>query len=129
MGSIWRIEYQRKKRCRLLNYRQPLSIIPDVNSYYLTLVLKPDLEEKERKALLDSIKAKLVPASEKTTSAEASVVKEDLWGVKILAYPIKKQTSGYYAHFEIQADPKNAKGLDKSLKVEEDVLRYLLIRR
>ncbi|MDD5147716.1 MAG: 30S ribosomal protein S6 [Candidatus Daviesbacteria bacterium] len=111
-----------------------------MNSYYLTLVLKPDLEEKERKTLLDSVKAKLVPGSEKTTSAdsrrpkpmasdEASVVKEDLWGVRALAYPINKQTSGYYAHFEIQADPKDAKGLDKSLKVEEDILRYLLVRK
>ena len=110
-----------------------------MNSYYLTLVLKPDLDESQRKSLLDSIKAKLVPGSEKTTSAdsrrpkpmasdEASVVKEDLWGVKNLAYPIKKQISGYYAHFEIQADPKDAKDLDKSLKVEEDVLRYLIVR-
>ncbi len=100
-----------------------------MNSYYLTLVLKSDMEESERKALLDSIKAKLVPGSEKTTSAEASVVKEDLWGNKDLAYPIKRQTKGYYAHFEISADPKDAKGLDKSLKVEEDILRHLLIRR
>ena len=44
------------------------------------------------------------------------------------AYPIKKQTKGFIAHYEIQADPKNAKGLDKTLKVEEDILRYLLVR-
>ncbi|MDD5416085.1 MAG: 30S ribosomal protein S6 [Candidatus Daviesbacteria bacterium] len=93
-----------------------------MNSYYLTLVLKPDLEEKVRKALLDSISKKLV-------GKDGKMEKEDLWGVRALAYPINKQTSGYYAHFEIQADPKDAKGLDKSLKVEEDVLRYLLIRR
>lgn len=99
-----------------------------MNSYYLTLVLKPDVEEKERKALLDSIKAKLVPGSEKTTSAEASVVKEDLWGVRTLAYPIKRKTSGYFAHFEISADPRDIKGLDKSLRVEEDILRFLLVR-
>jgi len=57
------------------------------------------------------------------------VVKEDLWGVRDLVYPIKKQSKGFYAHFEILADPKNAKGLDKTLKVEEDILRYLLVRR
>ncbi len=106
----------------MLNLNIFPSTIPDMNSYYLTLVLKPDLEEKERKAMLDSL-------SKKLTGEGGKVEKEDLWGVKTLAYPIKKQTSGYFAHFEIQADPKNAKGLDKSLKVEENVLRYLLIRQ
>lgn len=93
-----------------------------MNSYYLTLVLKPDLEEKERKSLLDGLVKKIV-------SSDGKVEKEDLWGNKDLAYPIKKQTKGFYAHFEISADPKNAKGLDKMLKVEEDILRYLLVRR
>lgn len=93
-----------------------------MNSYYLTLVLKSDLEEKERKALLDSI-------SKKVSGTEGKIVKEDLWGVRSLAYPIKRKTSGFFAHFEISADPKDVKGLDKTLRVEEDILRYLLIRR
>jgi len=93
-----------------------------MNSYYLTLVLKPEMDEKERNTLLDSMVKKLV-------GEEGKTVKEDLWGVRDLAYPIKKQTKGFYAHFELEVEPKNAKGLDKSLKLEEDVLRYLLVRR
>ena len=93
-----------------------------MNSYLLTLVLKPDLEEKMRKEFLDGVVKKLVGEAGK-------VEKEDLWGNKDLAYPIKRQTKGFYAHFEIEADPKNAKGLDKLLQLEEDILRYLLIRR
>ena len=89
-----------------------------MSSYYLTLVLKPDLEEKVRKELLDTLKKKF-----------ERVVKEDLWGVKDLVYPIKKQTKGFYAHFEIEADPKAVKGLDKNLKLEEDIIRYLLVRK
>lgn len=93
-----------------------------MNSYNLTLVLKPDMDEKERKTLLDSMVKKLL-------GEEGKVTKEDLWGVRDLAYPIKKQSKGFYAHYEISADPKGAKGLDKSLKVEENVLRYLIARR
>lgn len=89
-----------------------------MNSYYLTLVLKADLEEKARKELLEGVKKNF-----------AKVGKEDLWGSRQLAYPIKRNTSGYFAHFEIEADPKIIKTLDKTLRVEEDVLRYLLIRR
>lgn len=64
----------------------------------------------------------------KLTGKDGKMIKEDLWGVRDLAYPIKRQTKGLYAHLEIQADPKNAQGLDKTLKVEEDILRYLLVR-
>lgn len=88
-----------------------------MNNYYLTLVLKPDLEEKARQELLESLKKKF-----------AKVEKEDLWGQRSLAYPIKKQTSGFYAHFEIEAEPKIAKDLDKTLRSEEDILRYLFVR-
>lgn len=93
-----------------------------MNSYYLTLVLKPDLEEKARLVLLGDVKKKMLGEGGK-------VSKEDLWGAKDLAYPLKRNTKGYFAHFEFEADPKNAKGLDKTLKLEEDILRYLLIRR
>lgn len=93
-----------------------------MNNYYLTLVLKTDLEEKQRKTLLDAMLKKLV-------GEDGKVEKENLWGNKDLAYPIKRQTQGYVAHFEITADPKNAKGIDKILKVEEDVLRFILVRR
>ena len=88
-----------------------------MNNYYLTLVLKPDVEEKARKVLLDNIKKKF-----------DKVGKEDLWGARDLAYPIKKQTKGYYVHFEMEADPKIIKDIDKMLKVEEDIIRYLLVR-
>jgi len=86
------------------------------------LVLKSDLEEKERKALLDTLTKKFI-------GTEGKITKEDLWGNKDLSYPIKRQVKGYVAHYEITADPKDAKTIDKDLKVEDDILRYLLVRR
>lgn len=106
----------------ILNYPVLPSTILIMNSYLLTLVLKPDLEEGERKTILDNVVKKIL-------GVEGKVIKEDQWGQKDLAYPIKRQTKGFYAHFELDAAPKNTKGLDKSLKVEENILRYLLVRR
>ena len=79
------------------------------------------MDEKMRKELLDSMVKKLL-------GEDGKVKKVDLWGERELVYPIKRQTKGFYAHFEIEADPKSAKGLDKTLKLEEDILRYLLVR-
>lgn len=89
-----------------------------MNKYYLTLVLKSGLDEKAQKELLDGVKKKF-----------EKIIKEDLWGEKDLAYPIQKQTKGFYVHWEIEADPKVIKDIDKTLKVEEDILRYLIVRR
>lgn len=86
-----------------------------MNSYFLTLVLKDSQTEAARKELLDSLSKKLSG-------------KLNLWGSRDLAYPIKHFTRGFYAHFEFSADPSLAKDLDKTLKVEEDILRYLLVR-
>ena len=92
-----------------------------MNNYYLTLVLKADLEEKARKELIDDVKKKM-------TGDSGKLNKEDVWGMRDLSYPIKKQTKGYYLHFEFETDPGVAKGLDKSLKIEEDIIRFLMVR-
>ena len=78
------------------------------------------MEEKERKALLAGLIKKII--------GDGKVKKEDLWGERELVYPIKKQTHGYFVHFEFEIEPLVVKGLDKLLKVEENLLRYLLVR-
>ena len=85
------------------------------------MVLKADLEEKARGELLTDIK-------KKAASESGNIIKEDIWGARDLAYPIKKQTKGYYVHFEFETEPKVVIDLDKSLKVEENILRFLLVR-
>jgi small subunit ribosomal protein S6 len=81
--------------------------------YELTLVLKESAAKDEAK-----IKA----------MAPGKVKSEKSWGVKDLAYPIKREQRGYYHFFEIELDPKEVSAADKALKQNETVLRYLLIR-
>ncbi len=89
-----------------------------MNKYYLTLVLKNGLDEKARKELLEAVVKKL-----------GKVVKQDDWGVRDLAYPIKHQTKGFYVHFEFESEASTIQALDKALKIEEDILRYLIVRQ
>jgi small subunit ribosomal protein S6 len=89
-----------------------------MNNYQLTFLIKNDLEEKARKELLDNM-----------TKSLGTVKKEDLWGSRSLSYPIKHQTSAFYAHFEFETEPGEIPSLDKKLKLTEDIIRYLLIRK
>ncbi len=88
-----------------------------MNNYALTLVLKNDLDEKARKELLDSV-----------TKRMGKVEKEDLWGSRDLSYPIMHATKGFFAHYLFSAEPDAIAPLDKAVKLDEDVLRYLLVR-
>jgi len=88
-----------------------------MNNYALTIILKADLDEKDRKGLLDSVTKKF-----------EKLDKEDIWGARDMAYQIKRQSKGYYAHYLFSAEPATAVSLDKELKMNEDILRYLLVR-
>src|SRR5689334_10847604 len=86
-----------------------------MQNYMLTVLVKDSLDEKGRVALLDSIKNQF-----------DSVIKEDLWGNRSLAYPISHQTKAFYAYYEFSADQSKISNLDKMIKLNEDVLRHLL---
>lgn len=89
-----------------------------MQNYLLTVLVKNDLDEKARGALLDSIKEQF-----------ETQVKEDLWGSRSLSYPIKHQDKAYYAHFEFKAEENKISSLDKMIKLNEDIIRYLLLRK
>lgn len=52
---------------------------------------------------------------------------EDDRGVRKLAYPIKKQFDGYYYFLKFSSEPAGIKGIKKTLYLEEELLRYLIL--
>jgi len=52
---------------------------------------------------------------------------EDDWGVRKLAFPIKKQFDGYYYFLKFSSEPAGMKGIKKTLYLEEELLRYLIL--
>ena len=101
-----------------MNLYSNSSTISLVNSYQLTLLIKNEIDEKARKELFESLAKKFT-----------KVEKEDLWGTRDLAYPILKQDKAFYAYYEFQANPGDIASIDKSIKLNEDIIRYLLIRK
>lgn len=88
-----------------------------MNNYRLTLIVKESLEEKERKALFDDV-----------VKSFGELTKEDSWGVRPFSYPIQHQAKGFYMHYEFSSDPSSILALDKKLRLNEDVLRFLLMK-
>ncbi|MBK6611449.1 MAG: 30S ribosomal protein S6 [Sphingobacteriales bacterium] len=58
----------------------------------------------------------------------ASIVHEEFWGLKQLAYPIEKQTTGYYWVVEYTGNGNVVEKLELALKRDENALRFLTTR-
>jgi len=56
------------------------------------------------------------------------VTKTEHWGLKTLAYRIKKNRKGHYVFFNIDAPAETIAELERNLRLNEDILRYLTIR-
>ena len=55
------------------------------------------------------------------------VANKEGWGKKSFAYPIKKLSGGYYFAWGLALPQNNLKTFEKSLRFDEDILRYLLL--
>jgi len=93
-----------------------------MRDYELTLVVNPDLTSEDQKELLIRIK-KIV------SDFEGEVKENQDWGRKELAYPIKKAQSGYFFWWLLSVGEEAVSQLDKKIRGEESLIRYLLVRR
>ena len=53
----------------------------------------------------------------------------DEWGKRRLAYEIKKETEGFYSFITFDAEPTAPAEIESRLRIMENVLRYLIIRK
>ena len=60
---------------------------------------------------------------------KGSIKSSNEWGVKTLAYKIGKSTTGLYLFYELELDGKGTKALNDKLRIDNDLIRYLLIRK
>jgi small subunit ribosomal protein S6 len=57
-----------------------------------------------------------------------SVTKVEYWGVKPLAYRIKKNRKAHYALFNLDAPPAAVKEMERQMAISEDILRFMTVR-
>ncbi len=56
------------------------------------------------------------------------VEKQEYWGLRTLAYRIKKNRKGHYVLLNLNAPAKAIVELERQLKINEDVLRFITVR-
>ena len=93
-----------------------------MNKYELTLVLDGKAGAAKKKKVTESL--------DKIIKLFKGAIKESKeWGVKELAYKIGKSETGLYLFFELELPPSAVKQLNEKLRVDSDIIRYLVVRK
>jgi len=91
-----------------------------LKEYELAVVFDATLEEEK----IDQEIAKLTTLLEKE---KCEIARVDKWGVKQLAYPIKKQENGFYAFIYFNGTSAVIPELDRINKINDLVLRHMVV--
>jgi small subunit ribosomal protein S6 len=91
-----------------------------VARYENIIVINPDCSKEEEEELLKRIATNI----EKTG---ASIVKLDDWGVRRLAYPIKKKDRGHYFFYLLDMAEDKVAGLGKFYRTIDNILRHMFV--
>ena len=89
--------------------------------YEHTLIARQDLSPQQAQALADTYSGVL-------TEHGAEVTKSEYWGLRSLAYRIRKNRKGHYLHFNLRAPADAITELERQERLSDDVLRYLTVR-
>lgn len=92
-----------------------------MTKYEIMFIVKATMEADEVKNTSENYKALV-------TSEQGKVVEFKEMGEKKLAYPIKKELNGYYFVMQIEANKEAISEFDRKIRLDENVLRHLIIR-
>ena len=90
--------------------------------YETVFILTPVLSDMQMKEAVEKIKGILV-------NEKAEIVNEENWGLRKLAYPIEKKTTGFYQLIEFKAKPETVAILETQFRRDERVIRFLTFRQ
>ena len=93
-----------------------------MNKYELALVVSAKLEDEERVATVEKVKAYIERFGGQITNV-------DDWGKKRLAYEIQKMKDGFYYFIQFDAEATAPAEIESRVRIMDNVLRYLVVRQ
>ena len=92
-----------------------------MNQYETVFILTPVLSDEQMKEAVKKYEDHL-------TNAGAEIVHEENWGMRKLAYPIQKKSTGFYQLIEYKAEGTVIADVETELKRDERILRFLTVK-
>lgn len=92
-----------------------------MNKYEIMFIVKTTMEADKIKGVIDTMKKVI-------TSNQGKIVDTKEMGERKLAYPIKKEVSGYYYVLRVEAPKETIAEFDRRASIDEAILRHLIIK-
>ena len=92
-----------------------------MNQYETVFILTPVLSDEQMKEAVKKYEDQL-------TNRGAEIVHEENWGMRKLAYPIQKKSTGFYQLIEYKAEGTVIADVETELKRDERILRFLTVK-
>lgn len=92
-----------------------------LNQYETVFIATPVLSETQMKEAVNKFKKVI-------TDSKGEIVHEEDWGLKKLAYPIQKKSTGFYHLIEFRVEPESLAKLETEYRRDERVLRFLTMK-
>jgi len=91
-----------------------------LKQYETVFIMTPVLSEEQMKEAVNKYRDLL-------KSFDAEIIHEEKWGLKKLAYPIQKKSTGFYHLFEYQLEGAKIRDFEIAMKRDEKMLRFLTV--
>lgn len=92
-----------------------------MNSYETVFILTPVLSDDQAKEAVQKFEGEIASLGGKVKHSES-------WGLRKLAYPIQKKSTGFYFLVEFEANGSAVAELELSMKRDERVMRFLTVK-
>jgi small subunit ribosomal protein S6 len=89
--------------------------------YETIYILRPTLSEDEVNEVIEKTNAILC-------NGEGQIIAIDKWGLRKLAYLIKKESQGYYVFCDHGTDSANVTEMERIFRIDDAVMKYLTIK-
>lgn len=89
--------------------------------YESVFIVRQDVTAAQVDALTDAF-AKIVG------DTGGSIQRREYWGLRSLSFRIKKNRKGHYVLFNLDAPPASIQEMERNMRINEDVLRYMTVR-
>lgn len=89
--------------------------------YETIFILRPNVGEEEINRVVDSTTAIII-------DEKGTIIEMNKWGIKKLAYLIKKESLGYYIYCDYAGTPAAVAEIERKFRIDDTVLKYLTIK-
>jgi small subunit ribosomal protein S6 len=89
--------------------------------YEAVIIIEPEVADDEVKALSEKY-------GDLIKSHEGEVIKIEDWGIKKLAYLVRKKDKGRYLLFDFVSGPTLISELERQFKITENIMKYLTVK-